>query len=72
MLAVPRGYGRSDYLPCIAWGANAAAASRLCVGDGVKLEGRLQSRSYIKVLGDTQEERVAYEVSVMSLEKTEI
>jgi len=69
MLAVPRGYGRSDYLPCIAWGSLAAAVSRLEVGSPLVVEGRLQSRSYIKALPGGEEERVAYEVSVMNIEE---
>ena len=68
MLAVPRRYGRADYLPVIAWGQLAVKASRLRVGDPLALEGRVQSRTYYKNLdsGET-EERVAYEVSVMRL-----
>jgi len=68
MLAVPRRYGRADYLPVIAWGQLAVKASRLRVGDPLALEGRVQSRTYHKVLdsGET-EERVAYEVSMMRL-----
>ena len=65
MLAVNRRYGRSDYLPCIAWGRNAQLASSWTVGDPVSLQGRFQSRSYVKTLptGETQE-KTAYEVSV--------
>lgn len=68
MLAVPRRYGRADYLPVIAWGQLAAKASRLRVGDSLALEGRVQSRTYHKALesGET-EERTAYEVSMMRL-----
>lgn len=68
MLAVPRRYGRADYLPVIAWGQLAVRASRLQVGDPLAMEGRVQSRTYHKVLdsGET-EERVAYEVSMMRL-----
>ena len=55
MLAVNRRYGRADYLPCIAWGALAQRCAGLTVGDGVALEGRLQSRIYQKVIdGVTQ------------------
>lgn len=50
MLAVNRHYGRSDYLPCITWGARACETALWDVGTRVSLEGRLQSRSYIKVL----------------------
>ena len=68
MLAVPRRYGRADYLPVIAWGQLAVKASRLRVGAPLALEGRIQSRTYHKVTesGET-EERVAYEVSMMRL-----
>lgn len=65
MLAVNRRYGRSDYLPCIAWGKNALQASDWSVGRIVSLLGRFQSRVYVKTLetGETQE-RTAYEVSI--------
>ena len=68
MLAVNRRYGRADYLPCIAWGALARCCGELGVGDGVRLDGRLQSRAYTKVEGGLAEQRIAYEVSVMRLE----
>lgn len=67
MLAVNRRYGRADYLPCIAWGALAHRCAVLDVGDGVVLEGRLQSRTYTKNLGDIMQERTAFEVSVMTM-----
>ena len=68
MLAAPRRYGRADYLPVIAWGQLAVKASRLRVGDPLALEGRVQSRTYHKVLeSGGSEERVAYEVSMMRL-----
>ncbi len=44
MLAVPRRYGRADYLPAIAWGQLAARCAGLQVGDTLFLEGRVQSR----------------------------
>jgi len=75
MLAVPRKYGRADYLPVIAWGQLAVRAGRLQVGDPLALEGRVQSRTYHKVTDLGTEERVAYEVSMMHLldpEQTEI
>ena len=67
ILAVPRSYGRADYLPVIAWGQVASQASGLSVGDALSLEGRVQSRVYRKVTDSGVEERVAYEVSVMQL-----
>lgn len=68
MLAVNRRYGRADYLPCIAWGALARCCGELGVGDGLRLDGRLQSREYTKVDQGMTEKRTAYEISVMHLE----
>lgn len=64
MVAVHRFGTTSDYIPCIAWGSNAKWASCRAVGTRVKIEGRVQSREYIKKLSDFESEtRVAYEVS---------
>lgn len=68
MLAVPRRYGRADYLPCIAWGSLAAQASLLTVGTRLQLEGRLQSRAYTKLTDGGPVEKTAYEISVSTLE----
>jgi len=68
MLAVNRHYGRSDYLPCICWGLKAREAALWTVGTNLRLEGRLQSRSYIKLTEAGAEERVAFEVSVTEAE----
>ena len=67
MVAVPRRYGRADYLPVIAWGQLAMQARNLQVGDTLTLEGRIQSRTYQKVIAGGVEERIAYEVSMMHL-----
>ena len=69
MLAVNRRYGRSDYLPCITWGAKALKAAEWDVGTRVTLEGRIQSRSYIKLIDDVPIEKTAFEVSVIEIEK---
>ena len=69
LLAVNRAYNKSDYIPTIAWGRNARFCQNLEVGTKVKLVGRVQSRMYEKKHEDgTVENRVAYEVSVGSLE----
>jgi len=69
MLAVNRAFGKSDYIPCIAWGRNAQYASRFSVGDRVRLTGRLQSREYQKLLENGEYMvRNAYEVSCFTLE----
>ena len=67
MLAVNRRYGRSDYLPCIAWGRLAEAAAALKVGDILSFEGRIQSRKYTKTENETVTERTAFEVSIVTL-----
>jgi primosomal replication protein N len=66
MLAVNRPYGRSDYLPCICWGSLARQAARWQVGDRLRLEGRVQSRRYLKNTDSGPVERTAYEVSVLT------
>lgn len=69
LLAVNRGYGKSDYIPCICWGRNARFASTFEVGTYLELEGRVQSRDYTKALEDgTTEVRTAFEVSVSKME----
>ena len=69
LLAVNRPYGKSDYIPCICWGRNARYASAFEVGGHVLIWGRIQSREYIKKLGENEtEKRVSYEVSVSKLE----
>ena len=67
MLAAPRRYGRTDYLPLIAWGRLAVNAAVLPVGAEVEIEGRIQSRVYTKVVDGVPHRRTAYEVSVMHL-----
>ncbi|MBR5094645.1 MAG: single-stranded DNA-binding protein [Oscillospiraceae bacterium] len=68
MLAVPRHYGRSDYLPCICWGLNARRAAGWATGQKLCLEGRLQSRAYLKQTPEGPHQRTAYEVSVNEIE----
>jgi len=63
----------SSYIPAIAWGKNARYAKTLIVGEKVQVIGRIQSREYQKRLDDgTIETRVAYEVSINSIQKEEI
>ena len=63
ILAVNRSYGRADYLPCIVWGAGARRCAACGVGDKLTLEGRMQSREYIKLADDIQVRKTAFEVS---------
>ena len=69
MLAVNRRYGRSDYLPCIAWGLRARSAADWTVGTAVRLTGRIQSRSYTKTVDGELLEKTAFEVSVIDIHK---
>ena len=69
MLAVNRHYGRSDYLPCICWGVKAREAEAWGVGTQLRLEGRIQSRRYIKLSEDGEVEKTAFEVSVTDAEE---
>ncbi len=65
LVAVNRSYGKSDYIPCIAWGRNAKYSSKLNVGDNVEIWGRMQSREYQKKLeGGETVAKTAFEVSV--------
>ena len=67
IVAVSRDYRRTDYLPCVCWGSTARMASRLCVGAQVSLTGRFQSRAYTKLINGVEQERTAYEISVLNL-----
>lgn len=69
LLAVNRSYGKSDYIPCIYWGRNARFASGFEVGSHIQILGRIQSREYVKRIGeDETEHRIAYEVSVSKVD----
>lgn len=68
LLAVNRPYGKSDYIPCIAWERNAVYAGYLEVGTRLQIDGRIQSREYQKRISDDEyETRTAYEVSVSKM-----
>ena len=67
MIAVNRRYGRSDYLPCIAWGIKAREAAHWEVGTDVVLNGRVQSRQYTKLIDGQSYLKTAYEVSVIDI-----
>ncbi len=69
LVAVNRPYGKSDYIPCIAWGRNARYASTFEVGGRIQIWGRVQSREYVKKISEEEiEKHTAYEVSVSKLE----
>lgn len=58
----------SSYVPLILWRDNAIAAKFINIGDFISVDGRLQSRPFIKVAEDGEiDARIAYEVSVKNL-----
>lgn len=72
IIAVPKNKGKSDFIPCIAWGENAWEANEYRQSDTVRLYGRIQSREYFKKYSSDKEEgeyKTAYEVSVAEIEK---
>ena len=68
MLAVPRGFRRADYLPCILWGRTAQEISQAQIRDVIRVTGRLQSRNYTKRTPQGDVDRTAYEISAMYAE----
>lgn len=67
ILAVPRRYSRSDYIPVIAWGALGREAAQFAVGERLCVRGRIQSRRYTKMLDGVAMERTAFELSAGEL-----
>ena len=69
LIAVNRSYGKSDYIPCICWGRNARYVAEFEVGSRLQIQGRIQSREYVKRLNEEEiEKRIAYEVSVSKVD----
>ncbi len=66
MLAVPRAFHRADYLPAILWGRVAQEISQCTVGSRIRIQGRLQSRTYNKATEDGIQVRTAYEISALT------
>lgn len=67
ILAVPRRYRRSDYIPIIAWGQQARDVAQSPVGTQLAVRGRLQSRAYTKVIDGESFQRQAFEVSAADI-----
>ena len=72
LIAINRRYSKSDYIPCICWGRNAIFSSVMEVGTRVRINGRFQSREYIKKHDDgTSEPMIAYELSANTIKIVE-
>lgn len=65
LIAVQRPCGKSDYIPCIAWGRNAVYASGIQIGEKVTVYGRVQSREYKQ----ETETKIAYEMSIIKIDR---
>jgi len=66
-LAVKR-YNKTDYLPCIVWNKAAVYVSKVFkVSDRIEFNCRLQSRIYVKTIGDKKLVKRAYELSVCGM-----
>lgn len=61
--------GFYSYIPCIVWEGLAAKAAELPEGTAVYLEGRIQSRDYMKHTEDDDQVLTTWEVSVCKLEE---
>lgn len=59
------------YIPCIFWFENALKASFLNVGDLITINGRLQSREYMKLVDGEVEIRITQEVSASDFKEKE-
>lgn len=71
LIAVNRPRWRFDYIPCVCWGGSAKWAENLEVGTEIFVQGRIQSREYVKRLSDDDSEiRTAYEVSIGKMRVT--
>lgn len=64
LIAVNRQFNKTDYIPVLAWGRNAKFSRMFKVGERIHVQGRLQSRTYDKMMEDgTLIKKTAYEVS---------
>lgn len=64
MLRVPSMlHGGYSYLPIVCWQAEADEAAGWDMGDKISVRGRMQSRTYIKVVRGEATERIAREIS---------
>lgn len=68
VLAIDKGYGKTDYIPCISWGRNAKIAAKYPINTEVSAIGRIQSREYIKHVGDIDVIKTTREVSLSSIQ----
>lgn len=63
VIAVNRMFRKTDYVSVIAWGRDAEYINNSNISDNFVIEGRFQSRKYVKTIGEEKIERMAYEIS---------
>lgn len=68
VLEVHRGYNKYDHIPAIVWGTDAKYISKFKKGTKVSLDGRFQSRNFIRHKDSGLESAISYEVSVRNIE----
>lgn len=68
VLEVHRGYNKYDHIPLIVWGTDAKYISKFKKGTKVSLDGRFQSRNFIRHKDSGLESAISYEVSVRNIE----
>ena len=77
LIATNRLYGKSDYIPGIAWGRTAKWLSNFKEGDRFQLYGRIQSREYSKIVDKDEPKeqgevtrviKIAYEISIKRIQ----
>lgn len=66
IVTVPRSHV-NDHFPCISWWETAREAAQFQPGDKVKLTGRLQSRTYQKIIDDKKIDFETHEISVLHI-----
>ena len=67
LVDLPVSYTHLDVYKRQAWGQTAVQIAGMDVGEHLAAEGRVQSRTYTKLLETGSEERTAFEVSIMQL-----
>lgn len=69
-IAVNGQANRSYYIPCVAFFNEARKASKLAVGQKIRVKGRLQSRIYNKKISETEiVAKTAYEVVLSNIDE---
>lgn len=67
VLAVNRCDRHSSYIPLIFWNKLAVQVDKLKIGTQIEIDGRFQSRNYMKNIDGVEMELTAYEISVQSM-----